>query len=267
MGHSVGEFGAACAAGVFTVRDGLTLIGARARLMQSLPEGGGMLAVSAGEARVTSALAQCQRSISIAAINGPEELVLSGSLVALHQIDEALTQAGVSTKFLNVSHAFHSALMQPMVAEFARVARGLTYARPALRLISNVTGRSVSDDEPMDAAYWRNHVLAPVRFGPSLEHLRALKYDMFLEIGPHPILTSLGRTSDTGRTGVWLASMRRGKDEQQQLMETLGELFVRGIDFDARGLELRARRRKIALPTYPFQRERALGRHAAGGGS
>ena len=108
----------------------------------------------------------------------------------------------------------------------------------------------------MDAAYWRQHVLAPVQFGPSLQLLRAFKFDVFLEIGPRPVLAALWRKADTPRTGSWLPSLRRAKSDRLQMMETVGDLFVRGLGFDARALELPARRRKVALPTYPFERAR-----------
>src|SRR5690606_30346622 len=141
MGHSVGEYVAACLAGVFSLEDGLKLIATRGRLMQALPAGGEMAAIFANEAQVAAAVAPYAAQVSIAALNGPENVVISGAGPAVHAIRTALQAEGIRSRALTVSHAFHSPLMEPVLAEFERVAGEVTYHRPRLKLVSNVTGR------------------------------------------------------------------------------------------------------------------------------
>ncbi|NEP49754.1 MAG: SDR family NAD(P)-dependent oxidoreductase, partial [Moorea sp. SIO3C2] len=254
MGHSVGEYVAATIAGVFDLETGLKLIAARGRLMQQLPAGGAMVSVMASEERVRSLISPHTEKISIAAINGPESVVISGEAEVLGAIASQLESAGVKTKSLQVSHAFHSPLMEPILAEFATVAEQRTYHPPRIPLISNVTGVK-ADEQIATAQYWVNHIRQPVRFAHSMEALSELGYDCFLEIGPKPILLGMGRQCLPEGTGVWLPSLRPTVDDEQQMLSSLGQLYVCGSKVDWFGFDQHDRQ-KVALPTYPFQRQR-----------
>ncbi|MDE3155804.1 MAG: LLM class flavin-dependent oxidoreductase [Acidobacteriota bacterium] len=255
MGHSVGEFAAACVAGVFSLEDGLRLVAERGRLMQALPAGGGMLAVSAGEAAVRQVL-DGRRDVALAAINAPDETVLSGSADALDALAEAFAHQGVRTQRLVVSHAFHSPLMAPMVDAFSQTLAGTTFARPATALVSNLTGRLVGA-EIASPEYWRRHVLEPVRFAEGIETLEAEGCTHVVEIGPRPTLSALGLRSWRGPAATWMPAVRPRVDDARQALQVLATLWEAGAAVDwtgfARGFGYR---RTAGLPTYPFRRER-----------
>ncbi len=254
MGHSVGEYVAACVAGVFSLEDGLKLITKRARLMQALPEGE-MIAVSASEARVAEAIQPYVQDVSIAAINGPQNLVISGKQKTVKTIITALNAEGIKTTPLKVSHAFHSPLMEPMLAEFQRVAAEVTYSSPKMSLISNVTGL-MATHEVTNADYWCRHILSSVKFADGIKTLHQHRYEVFVEIGPKPTLLGMGRQCLPDEVGVWLPSLREGQNDWQQLLQSLGELYVHGAPIDWAGFDRDYPRRRIQLPTYPFQRQR-----------
>lgn len=256
MGHSVGEYVAACIAGVFSLEDGLKLIAARGRLMQALPAGGAMAAVFADETRVAAAVALHADRVSIAAINGPENVVISGAGEAVRAIVDAFKAEGIQSHSLNVSHAFHSPLMDPMMGEFERIAAEVPYARPQIRLVSNVTGEVAARDTLTNAAYWRDHVRQPVRFAAAIETLNARGVQIFLEIGPHPTLSAMGRRCLPEGVGVWLPSLRSGRDDWQQMLQSLSALYVNGANIDWNSFDRDFRRHRLVLPTYPFQRGR-----------
>ena len=254
LGHSVGQYAAACAAGVFSVEDGLRLISARGRLMARLPAGGAMAAVLADEARVRAAIADRTATVSIAAINGPKSVVISGVAADVAAIRERLEREGVRSQELTVSHAFHSALMEPMLQDFRSVVAATPLAKPRVPLVCNVTG-DVADEALLAPDYWTQHVRQPVQFQGGMETLRRLGYSIFLEIGPGATLTALGRDCLDG-SGSWFSSLRRGRDDWQELLSAVGGLFTRGADIDWKLMDHDAARRKVALPTYPFERER-----------
>ncbi|MFM2061664.1 MAG: hypothetical protein RLZZ507_1334 [Cyanobacteriota bacterium] len=255
MGHSVGEYVAACVAGVFSLEDGLKLIAHRGRLMQQLPHGGEMLAVMASPEKVNQLIAPYTEKVAIAAINGPVSIVISGEAEAIGKLRESLEAEGIKTKQLQVSHAFHSPLMEPMLAEFEAVANQITYHQPRIPLISNVTGAR-ADESITTASYWVNHVCQPVKFAQSMETLHQEGYEIFLEIGPKPILLGMGRQCLPEGVGVWLPSLRSGQEDWQQILQSLGELYVRGMKVDWLGFEQDYSHSKVVLPTYPFQRQR-----------
>jgi acyl transferase domain-containing protein/protein-L-isoaspartate O-methyltransferase len=255
MGHSVGEYVAACIAGVFNLEDGLKLIAERARLMQALPSNGEMVTVFASEAIVTAAIQSATQPVSIAAINGPESIVISGPRAAINAIITTLETDGIKTKSLNVSHAFHSPLMEAMQPDFERIAQAITFSPPQINLISNLTGE-LATEAITTPAYWCHHVRQPVKFATSMATLHQLGGDVFVEIGPKPALLSMGRQCLPADVGVWLPSLRPGVDDWQQLLQSLGELYVRGVSIDWSGLDQNYQRRRVVLPTYPFQRQR-----------
>jgi myxalamid-type polyketide synthase MxaB len=254
LGHSTGEFVAACVAGVFSLEDGLRLIAERARLMQTLPPGGGMVAARAPEDVVARALAPNRHTVSIAAVNGPRDVVISGDTGSIRDVVARLEAEGVATQPLTVSHAFHSPLMEPVLADFERVARSVRYHTPRLAMISSVTGKPVTS-EVLDPAYWVRHIRETVHFTAAVTALHAECCDVFLEVGPRPVLLGLARqfVPDTG--AAWLPSLRPGRGDWRQVLESLGELYVRGVDVDWAGLDRGHRRRKVELPTSPFERQ------------
>jgi len=270
LGHSVGEVVAAVVAGVLSLEDGCTLIAARAQGMQALPSDGAMLAVRASAAEIAPYLAPVAAEVALAAVNGPASVVLSGRRTAVAQVQQALAAAGVSTTPLAVSHAFHSPLMEPMLAAFEQVAAGLTYRAPQIGLISNLTGQPLRPGE-LDAAYWRRHVREAVQFQAGMATLQAQGATLFLEVGPAPVLCGLGQACLPAGTGTWLPSLRKGRGDWATLLPTLAALYVRGVPIDWAAFDRPYPRRKVSLPTYPFQRERywlaaaARGARAHGG--
>ena len=254
MGHSVGEVVAACIAGVFSLEDALRLIAERGRLMGALPRNGAMLSVMAGESRIADVLAPWRREVSVAAVNGPDNIVISGLAMAVDAIATQLQAAGLVVTRLKVSHAFHSPLMAPMLDAFGEVLQTIHYSAPRIDLVSNVTGRLIGA-EIADPAYWREHVMAAVRFAPAMQALADAGCELFLEIGPHPTLLGLGRACLPER-GSWLPSLRRGRSDVEQMLDSLGQLFVQGVAIDWAGFDAGRGSRRVPLPSYPFQRER-----------
>ena len=255
LGHSAGEYVAACVAGVFSLEDGLKLIAARGGLMQALAPGGQMVAVLAGEGEVRRALEDFVGRVTIAAINGPHNVVISGEFQAVNAVVQVLAGRSIQTRSLAVSHAFHSPLMEPMLAEFARVAGEVSYHEPRLKLVSNVTGE-LARAEVATADYWVRHVREAVRFADGVQTLREQGAVAFLEIGPGTTLMEMGRQCLGEESGLWLSSLRRGRSDWEHILGSLAELYVHGAVIDWAGFDRDYVRRKVALPTYPFQRQR-----------
>ena len=256
LGHSVGEYVAASVAGLMTLEDALELIAIRGRMMQALPAGGAMAAVFAGEAEVTEALRDHPDRLALAAVNAPDSVVISGAAAAVAAVVDRLTGRGIRTQPLTVSHAFHSPLMDPMLDGFAAAAGRVRFGRPRVGIVSNVTGRLATAPEMSSAEYWSRHVRAPVRFAAGMATLREQGVDVFLEAGPAPTLLGLGRRTLGDEGTVWVPSLRKGRDDWGEMLESLGRLYVEGIEVDWAALDRPYTRRRIVLPTYPFQRER-----------
>lgn len=276
MGHSVGEYAAACVAGVFSLEDGLMLIAARGRLMQQLPAGGAMVAIMAEPARVLAAIAGHEDKISVAGFNGPLQVVVSGEREALQGVAARFEAEGVRIHWLQVSHAFHSPLMDPMLEEFGRICAEVTYQRPKLGLISNVTGR-LAGDEVCTPEYWRDHVRQPVAFVAGVEALVNDGARLFLEIGPKPVLVGMAQQFVEQKDAAWLASLpdpRQKLSDWEQLLATLGTLYTNGAAINFKGFDRDYARRKVDVPTYRFQEQRywpeakrgSFAMAAAGGG-
>ncbi|MER6016276.1 type I polyketide synthase [Streptomyces bluensis] len=247
-GHSVGEIAAAHVAGVLSLPDACALVSARARLMQALPEGGLMLAVEATEAEVTPHLTD---EVSIAAINGPASLVLSGAEEAVLAV--AATLPGRRTTRLRVSHAFHSPLMDPMMEDFRAAISDLHLAEPRIPLVSNLTGALTTADT---ADHWVQHVRGTVRFADGIRTLTDQGVTRFLELGPDGTLTALIDQVAPG-ADVAVSALRKDRSEEEALAVALGRLFVQGapVDWAAYFAGTGARLTDV-LPTYPFQRQR-----------
>ncbi|MEX5637330.1 type I polyketide synthase, partial [Parafrankia sp. FMc2] len=257
VGHSIGEIAAAHTAGVLNVADAAVLVAARGRLMQALPAGGAMLAVQAGETEILAALAEAGVVVDLAAVNGPTAVVLSGDAEAIGAAAELAAARGWRSSRLRTSHAFHSALMEPMLAEFATVVRGLTFQEPTLPVVSTVTGRLVGAGEWSDPEYWVRQVREPVRFADAVTALAATGVTRFVEAGPDGVLTAMvGQVLPDAEGSVFVSLLRRDRDETSTALTALAQLHVHGVVVDwARlfdGVEVSA----IELPTYAFQRQR-----------
>ncbi|MEB3358629.1 MAG: hybrid fatty acyl-AMP ligase/type I polyketide synthase [Synechococcales bacterium] len=258
MGHSVGEYVAACVAGVFSLEDGLRLIAERSRLMQALPSTGTMVVAFATADQVAEILEAKGQQADIAAINGAENTVISGEGGAIARLVAQLTEMGIQTKPLQVSHAFHSPLMEPMLAEFEAIARTVAYRTPVLPVVSNVTGTLIGE-EIAQADYWCRHIRQPVQFAAGLNALDEAGCQVFLEVGPQPVLLGMGRRclGDRSNKRAWLPSLREGRSDWAQLLQSVGKLYVQGLPIRWTALDTRPVRRRLTdLPTYPWQRQR-----------
>lgn len=255
MGHSVGEYVAACVAGIFSLEDGLKLIAERGRLMQSLPQEGEMAIIFATESDVSQAIAPFANQISIAAVNGATNLVISGERKAVQAVVAQFEEKDVRTRALTTSHAFHSHLMTPILDKFESVAASVTQNVPQMSVISNVTGQPLDTNRPPTAAYWRDHVRGAVRFSTAIDYLAEIGCKTFVEIGPNPTLLGMARRCLPDVDGKWLPSIRKGRDAQHQMRQSLAALYVSGtkVNWNATSLQVG---RRIQLPTYPFQRKR-----------
>ncbi|HEY9088382.1 MAG TPA: beta-ketoacyl synthase N-terminal-like domain-containing protein, partial [Anaerolineaceae bacterium] len=257
MGHSLGEYVAAVLAGVFSLEDGIKLIAARGRLMGGLPEGGAMVSIFAPAEAVQAAIGD-RVGVSIAAVNGLDSTVISGDEDGVQAVAEVFTAQGIKTRKLNVSHAFHSHRMEPMLEAFERIAATLRYSQPRLRLISDVTGEVARGAQVANARYWRDHVRQPVQFLAAIQTLYREGYSVFVEIGPNPTLAGMGQRilDDPQRPLIWATSLKQNQDDWGQMLNGLGRVFTAGGNVDWAAFDAPYPRRKLALPTYPFQRSR-----------
>ncbi|KJK55293.1 type I polyketide synthase, partial [Saccharothrix sp. ST-888] len=251
-GHSIGELAAAHVAGVLSLEDAAILVAARGRLMQALPAGGAMVAVQAAEVDVVPLLTA---RVAIAAVNGATSVVLSGAEDEVLRIAGALAEQGHRTKRLRVSHAFHSPLMEPMLAEFRRIAQVLDYARPKIPIVSTVTGELCAD-ELATAEYWVGHVAAQVRFADAVRSLEVAGVRTFLEVGPDGVLCAMGQERAEGPEAVFAPLLRRDRPEPHQAVSALAAAYTAGVPVDWSRFHAGRGARRIDLPTYPFQRRR-----------
>jgi acyl transferase domain-containing protein/aryl carrier-like protein len=255
MGHGVGEYIAACVAGVLSLEEGLRLMSKYGCLIQSLSANGEMATVFADEVSIQAVLAQEKQKVSIAALNGPQNTVIAGDQQVIEKVCAALKAVGIKTKKLKTSYAFHSPLMEPILAEFREMAASVSYAVPKIKLISNVTGKPLTSEAITDE-YWCNHLSQTVRFADGMQTLYEQGYEVFVEVGPRSILLEIGRQCLPRGVGIWLPSLRRGREDWQQMLESLGHLYVQGIPVNWSGFDKGYHHRRVSLPTYPFQRER-----------
>ncbi|MFZ0906921.1 MAG: SDR family NAD(P)-dependent oxidoreductase, partial [Mycobacterium sp.] len=255
LGHSVGQYAAACVAGVFSLEDGARLMAERGRLFGSLPDGGRMVAVFTDAKHVEDVASEFPQ-VSVAAYNGPNT-VLSGPGADLEQVVARFGGDGIRCSWLETSHAFHSELLEPVLGEFESYATRLQYAVPTLPLVCNRTGTVLTAETPLDAQYWRRHSRQPVQFAESVRTVAALGCSVLMEIGPQPVLTGAA-------VQVWpehlaapraIVSLRKGVGDRRQIAEALATAYVGGHRPKFAALQHQPRRR-LELPTYPFQRRR-----------
>jgi acyl transferase domain-containing protein/acyl carrier protein len=266
VGHSIGEFAAACVAGAMEAGAAIRLVAERGRLMQALPGDGSMAAVFAPEARVAAAVAGRADAVSIAAVNGPEDVVIAGRTAVLEDVLRELQAEGVGTRRLKVGHAFHSPLMEPMLEALAEAATTVTSKPPRVGWVSTLTGAFVTG--PVDAAHWRRHARQSVQYARAVERLEKQGVEIFVEVGPGATLTALAARRPAAET-LWVASLRGGRGELRQLLEAAAALGTRGVRVDWARVG-GGRGQRVELPTYPLQRKRhwavpgpAPARHAA----
>ncbi|MEM7354315.1 MAG: SDR family NAD(P)-dependent oxidoreductase, partial [Acidobacteriota bacterium] len=252
VGHSIGEWVAACLAGVFELPDALRLVALRGRLMQDLPTGS-MLAVARPVAEIEALLG---REISIAALNSPTACVVAGPDEAIAALENRLAEESIRGRRLHTSHAFHSAMMQPAVAPFAEAVAECRLSAPRVPFASNLTGEPITEAQAIDPNYWGALLTAPVRFAEGVAAFAA-ESPIFVEVGPGNTLSSLGRQQAPGCTFV--ASLPHPQDrrsDEQTVLEALGRLWLGGVRVDWPGFYGAESRRRVALPTYPFEGQR-----------
>ena len=256
LGHSLGEYVAACLAGVFSLEDALKLVAARGRLMQKLPAGGAMISVMAEAKRCKKMIKRYGDQVSIAAVNGPQSTVLSGEKRAIAQIAKTLQKQNIQQKPLKVSHAFHSALMEPMLEDFRAIAESISFQTPALPIISMLTGE-LATEEIATADYWVRHVRQPVLFSDAIATLHKHSR-IFLEIGPKPVLLGMAKSCLPNANDVqWLASLQPIQSDRSAMLTSLAKLYVQNVKpIDWEVVEPKTAGTAVTLPTYPFQRQR-----------
>ncbi|BAZ20872.1 beta-ketoacyl synthase [Kalymmatonema gypsitolerans NIES-4073] len=256
IGHSFGEYVAACIAGVFTLEEGLKLVAERSRLMQGIKSMGAMAAVFGNEAQVQAAIESYSQEVTISAINAPDNITISGTIAGVEAVIAKLEAQGIETRRLKVSHAFHSPLMDEMLDAFEQTTSRVQFQAPRIPLISNVTGTWLPSGVVPDAKYWRCHTREAVKFMAGLNTLLADGYELFVEIGSKPVLCSLGKRCQQVENAVWLPSLTAKSDNWQTLLESLSVLYLQGVDIDWTGFEGDDSRQLLPLPTYAFQRKR-----------
>ncbi|MEL7328226.1 MAG: SDR family NAD(P)-dependent oxidoreductase [Cyanobacteria bacterium J06559_1] len=259
LGHSVGEYAAAHAAGIISLEDGLRLIAARGRLMQALPRGCGMVVVMAPPENIAPLL---PTGVEIAAINGPENTVISGELAELNKVVAQLDAQGVKTKQLKVSHAFHSVWMEPMMEDFQRLAQSIEYALPDIDIVSSMTGK-VANVEMAQPQYWVEQIRQPVKFSAAMETLQSEGCNLFIEMGSKPTLLAMGQACLPSLQATWLPSLSSPntstaiapRSDWETILSSLSKLYEAGGTIDWAGFDRAYPRQTVLLPNYPFQRQ------------
>lgn len=256
IGHSIGEYVAACLAGVFSLEDGLTLVAKRGQLMQDLPKGA-MLAVPLSEEEVKPYLGT---ELSLAAVNGPSLCVASGQEASIAELEKQLNKQRIDCQYLHTSHGFHSKMMEPIVESFTRIVKGVSREKPAIPIVSTVTGDWIEPSEITEPSYWAMNLRHTVRFSSGIQRLLKVNDDIFLEVGPGRTLSTLTRMhSDKAKDRVILSSVRSVREKESDeiiLITSLGKLWLGGVSIDWPEFYKHEQRYRVPLPTYPFEQRR-----------
>lgn len=255
IGHSIGEVVAAAVAGLLTLPDALTLVAARARLMQSVREPGSMAAVYASAEEVAPLLTGSP-ALALAAVNAPEQCVVSGALEPLDKMVGQLRERGLRVEPLSVSHAFHSPLMHEVFDEFRAALEGITFHEPSIPLISNVTGKVATYGEIGTPDYWVAHIGRPVLFMDGVRAIEKRGKHTFVELGPSAALTALARQCLPAADHHWVASLRRRERGEDAVLRALADLYTAGSPVDWPGVHTGRELSPVVLPGYAFQRKR-----------
>ena len=259
IGHSIGELVAAHVAGVLTLADACVLVAARGRLMGGLPEGGAMLALEATEDEAIASLEAHEDRLSVAVVNGPRAVVVSGDVEAIDELEADWKEQGRKATRLRVSHAFHSHRMEPMLGEFRRVAEGLSFERPRISVVSNVSGGLVSEEEFTSPDYWVRHVRETVRFAEGIAALEQAGVTRLLELGPDGVLSALAGgclSPEVKERALLVPALRGRRSEGKALVGLLAAVHADGVHVDWRAFFAGHGAKRVELPTYAFQRER-----------
>lgn len=254
MGHSFGEYAAACIAGALSIADGARMVAARGRLAQTLPPDGAMLVVEAEHGDVAAEIARHGGRVAIAAINGAANTVISGEIGVVEAIGAAFATRGARTRRLRVSHAFHSPLVDPILDAFEGAIAGIAVAEPRIALVSSLTGQMAAADLIAGSGYWRRHLREPVRFAAAMQTLAEQGITHFVEVSPHPVLLGMGAECVDG--AQWLPSLREGHDDWSIMAESMQRLYCDGADPDWDAFAAGAGARVARAPLYPFRRRR-----------
>lgn len=256
IGHSIGEFVAACLAGVFSLADALQLVATRGKLMQALPPGM-MLSVRAPLAVILPYLTD---EMAIAAHNSPALCVVSGKTTAIQHLADTLTASGIVCKPLHTSHAFHSPMMRPVVAPFAETIRQVKLAQPQIPILSTVTATWLTSEQAVDPMYWANHLCMTVNFAGAIKAIWQKPTRVLLEVGPRATLATLARQQITNRQQQTvistLGNTAVNEAEWSALLQAVGKLWLAGMQMDWQAFSAQEQRQRVSLPTYPFARER-----------
>ena len=253
LGHSVGEYVAACIAGVMSLEDGLWLIAERARLMQQIKRHGKMAVIFASEEQVAAELGE-RDDVVVATINGPENTVISGEEAGVTEIAARFKSRDIGIRELNVSHAFHSPLMDEMLEEFEQSAARIDFQPPQVDFAANLTGQLLR--EAPSAKYWRDHLRNAVRFADGMARVVEVEATIIIEMGPTASLLGMGRRCFPKWDAAWVPSLRPGKEDWQVICGSIGECYCRGVRFDWRAFDRPWSRRRVLAPNYPFERIR-----------
>lgn len=256
IGHSLGEYVAACIAGVFDLEAGLKLAALRGRMMDALPRDGEMIAVLAVRQTVESFVKRYSNDVSFASFNSPNNVVISGQREAIQRISAELSSSNLPFRSLQVSHAFHSLLMEPILSGFEAAAARIPMSAPMLTVISNVTGKPLPIDMPPSPDYWCSHIRQPVRFEEGVRSIQSENIDTFIEIGPSPILLGMARQCLPDSSASFLPSLRAGHSDWKTILSSLAQIYIQGAQVDWLGFDRDYKRNRVELPTYPFQRQR-----------
>jgi amino acid adenylation domain-containing protein len=257
LGHSVGEFVAACLAGVFSLEDAIALVAERGCMMQAIPAGG-MLSVRLPEAELRARL-NGNKKLSVAAVNAPSLCVMAGPFDALEALEQDLNVAGVACRRLTTSHAFHSSMMDPLIEPFTTRVAQVRLNPPRIPYVSGVTGKWITENEATDPAYWARHFREPVQFSLGVTELRKDPGSILLEVGPGNVLSVLAREHGSSSDAVIVSSLSdgySGEGDAESLMAALGALWLAGVQPNWRAVHRNEQRQRVSLPTYPFERKR-----------
>lgn len=254
LGHSLGEYVAACMAEVFDLETGLKLVYERAKLMQSLQVQGGMAVIRKAKDFVEKLISPYKDLISIAGINGPNNTVISGELKKLGKILKEISSLGIEHQAIEVSHAFHSPLMDPILDQFENYADKIEFKSPKIPIVSNLTGKVIFPGETLNGNYFKRHIREPVMFWEGIKTLEKNNINYFIEMGPHPVLSGMGRECINNKK-IFLPSLKRKKGEWETIFKSLAKLYVDGFNLNWKGIIEGSSNEYIALPNYPFQKK------------
>ncbi|MEO8211119.1 MAG: acyltransferase domain-containing protein, partial [bacterium] len=255
MGHSAGEYVAACLAGVFSLEDGLKLVTERGRLMQTLTDDGEMYTIFTDEKTVKNFIKGFEDTVSVASINGPLKTVISGDKNSLEKIIPEFDAKQIEYKKINVSIASHSPLMNSMIDEFRKVCNTVKYSYPNIPVVSNITGEIVTD-KISNPDYWCQHIMSAVRFSDGIKECVKSGVEFFIDLGPKPTSISMGQETVLDPNIHWLPSIKYNFTIRETMLQSLGIMFVNGVEVDWKNFDNDLSHKKISLPTYPFQRQR-----------